>query len=98
MWQLWVNFILGIWVFLSGLITALQGGINLIICGVIAAILGFWARKNWHGVVIGIIGLWLILSGIILGLQAPINYIIVGIVVAILGIWGALQRKEDVTV
>lgn len=98
MWQLWVNFVVGIWAFLSGLIPALQGGINLIICGVIAAILGFWASKKWHGVVIGIIGLWLILSGIIAGLQAPVNYIIVGIVVAILGIWGALQRKEDVTV
>ena len=99
MWQLWVNFIVGIWVLLSGLIASLQGNINLIICGIIAAVLGFWVGKKWQGIIIGIAGIWLILSGIIAGLDAPINYIIVGIVVAILGIWGALTgKKEEVTV
>ncbi|MCF7886025.1 MAG: hypothetical protein K9M80_05990 [Candidatus Marinimicrobia bacterium] len=98
MWQLWVNFVLGIWVLLSGLIASLQGNVNLIICGVIAAVLGFWSNKLWQGIVIGIAGIWLILSGIISGLQAPVNYIIVGIIVAVLAIWGALGGREEPTV
>ena len=98
MWQLWVNFILGIWVFISGFIASVQGAVNLIICGIIAAILGFWSNKQWQGIVVGIAGLWLILSGIIGGLNAKINYIIVGIVVAILAIWGAIAGKNETTV
>jgi hypothetical protein len=98
MWQLWVNFILGIWVFISGFIASVQGTVNLIICGVLALIFGSWARKLWQGIVIGIAGLWLILSGIIGGLDAKLNYIIVGIVIAILAIWGAIVGKKETTV
>ena len=42
MWQGWIIFILGIWLFISGLIPVLQGGGNLIIVGIISAIFGLW--------------------------------------------------------
>jgi len=87
MWQAWINFILGIWVFFSGIVTSLTASANFIIVGIVVTILGFWTANKWQGVILGIAGLWLILSGIVPGLIAPANMIITGIVAAILAIW-----------
>jgi len=94
MWKPWVNFILGLWFILSGLITGLEGTLNYIIVGVVVAILGFWSARQWQGIVIGILGLWMILSGIATSLMSPVNLIIVGIVIAVLGLWQALAKPK----
>jgi len=65
MWQAWINFILGLWFILSGIITSLGVSINYIIVGIVIAVLGFLSSKQWQGIVIGILGLWMILSGIV---------------------------------
>jgi len=94
MWQAWINFILGLWIILSGIIVSLGVSANYIVVGIVVALLGFWTYKQWHGVVIGILGLWLILSGIVTSLIAPVNLIISGIVIAILGIWQAMAKPK----
>lgn len=93
MWKAWVNFVLGLWFILSGIITGLGVSVNYIIIGIVVAILGFWSARQWQGIVIGILGLWMILSGIIISLTAPVNLIIVGIVIVILAIWQTLIKK-----
>lgn len=95
MWQGWVNFILGLWLILSGIIGGLGVSVNYIIVGIVVAVLGFWTAKQWQGVVNGILGLWLILSGIVASLMASANLIIVGIVVAVLAIWQAMGGKTE---
>lgn len=94
MWQAWINFILGLWFILSGIITSLGASVNYIIVGIVVAVLGFWSYKQWQGIVIGILGLWFILSGIVTSLMAPVNLIIVGIVIAVLAIWQALTKPK----
>jgi hypothetical protein len=94
MWKAWVNFILGLWFILSGIITGLDANVNYIIVGVVVAILGFWTAKQWQGIVMGILGLWMILSGIVTSLMSPVNLIIVGIVIAVLGLWQALAKPK----
>jgi len=94
MWQAWVNFILGLWFILSGIITGLEGSVNYIIVGIVVAILGFWSARQWQGIVIGILGLWMILSGIVSSLMAPVNLILVGLVIAIFGLWQALAKPK----
>jgi len=95
MWQGWVNFIVGLWLILSGIIGSLGVSVNYIIAGIIVAVLGFIAAKQWQGIVDGILGLWLILSGILGSLMASANLFIVGIVVAVLSIWMATTGKEE---
>ncbi len=97
MWQAWINFILGLWFILSGIITSLGVNVNYIIVGIVVAVLGFWTYKQWQGIVVGILGLWMILSGIVTSLMAPVNLIIVGIVIAVLAIWQALTKPKPVT-
>jgi hypothetical protein len=96
MWQVWVNFIIGLWLFISGLVASLQTGLNFIICGILLVILTIIGKltKKWQGLVVCILGIWAILSGIISGLAGPVNFIIVGIVVAILSIL-LVGKKEE---
>jgi len=94
MWKAWVNFILGLWFILSGIITGLGANVNYVIVGIVVAVLGFWSAKQWQGIVIGILGLWMILSGIVTSLMSPVNLIIVGIVIAVLGLWQALAKPK----
>ncbi|RMF61715.1 MAG: hypothetical protein D6748_00945 [Calditrichaeota bacterium] len=94
MWKAWVNFVLGLWLILSGIITTLGVQANYIIVGIVVAVLGFWTGKIWQGIVTGILGIWLFLSGLISTLMAPINMLIVGVIVAGLSLWEALQRPH----
>ncbi|MEJ2637377.1 MAG: hypothetical protein P8184_19075 [Calditrichia bacterium] len=96
MWSNWVTFILGIWLFISGLIPSLQGDGNLIATGILAVIFGFIASRTWQGVVNGVLGIWIFLSGIWFMLVSPANFLIVGAIMAIVGIWGAIPSSEDV--
>ncbi len=94
MWQAWINFVLGLWLIVSGIVPSLHVNINYIIVGIVVAVLGFIAAKRWQGIVDGVLGIWLIVSGIITALMAPVNLIIVGIVVAALSLWMALTKKS----
>ena len=98
MWANWITFIVGIWLFLSGLIPSLQGEANMIIAGAVAIVFGFIAVKTWQGVINGILGVWIFLSGLWFMIEAPANYLIVGAVMAILGIWGAIPHTGSQTV
>ena len=84
MWQSWVSFILGIWLILSGLISGLQGASNLILIGLIVAIVGFFYLKKWEGTVNGILGLWLFVCGFIPGLIMALNFLLIGLVIAVI--------------
>ncbi len=95
MWQAWVNVVLGIWMLISGFVPSLQTSINLIIVGLIIAIMGFTTYKTWQGIVNGILGLWLFVSGAIINLMAPANLIIVGLVVALIALWEALGHPGE---
>lgn len=94
MWSNWISLVIGIWLFISGLIPALRVEGNMLIAGALAVIFGFIAYKTWQGVVIGILGVWIFLSGLWWHLGGPANYIIVGIVMAILGVWGGFQHTK----
>ena len=94
MWQGRVNFILSIWLVLSGIIVFLQVSANLIIVGILAAICGFWGAKNWKGWVNGILGLWIFLSGSVFNLVFSWNFIISGIVLSIFGFWRAVAPNH----
>ncbi len=98
MWKAWINFVLGLWLILSGIITGLGVSGNYIIVGIVVAILGFWSARQWQGTVIGILGLWMILSGIVPSLIAPVNLIMVGIVIAVLAIWQTFAKPKQMNV
>ncbi len=95
MWQGWVNVVLGIWMLISGFVPSLQTPVNLIIVGLLIAVMGFTAYKTWQGIVNGILGLWLFVSGAIIHLMAPANFIIVGLVVALIALWEALGQTRE---
>jgi len=44
-WQDWINGLLGIWLVISGFVPSLMTKWNLIIVGVLVAILGFWSAN-----------------------------------------------------
>ncbi|OPX32954.1 hypothetical protein B1H10_06720 [candidate division KSB1 bacterium 4484_188] len=94
MWQGFINFVLGLWLVISGIIVYLQISTNLIVVGILAAIFGLWGSKNWKGWVIGTLGVWIFLSGIVFRLLSSWNFIISGIVIGILGLWCALARNH----
>lgn len=94
MWANWISLVIGIWLFLSGLIPGLQAQGNMIAVGALAIIFGFIAYKSWQGVVNGILGVWIFLSGLWWHLGAPANYIVVGIIMAVAGIWGGLEHTK----
>ncbi|MEJ2636743.1 MAG: hypothetical protein P8184_15800 [Calditrichia bacterium] len=95
MWQGWVSFVLGIWLFLSGLIPGLQAPSNMIIVGVLAAIFGFWNYKMWQGFAVGFLGIWVFLSGIAFSFNTTLNFILMGVLIFVLGIWSALVHPEE---
>ena len=48
MWQQWVNGILGLWVLISSFVGMSASGMttNLVIVGIVVAILGFWGAAS----------------------------------------------------
>ncbi len=97
MWQAWVNVILGLWLVVSGFIPTVQVNWNMIICGILIAILGFTVSKKWPAIVVGILGVWILISGLVSSLIVPVNFIIAGIVVLILSLVLALQKTPEET-
>ena len=92
MWNAWVNFILGLWLLLSGFVQGFVVPGNFIIVGIVVAFMGFTGARKWQGVVNGILGLWLILSGLLPGLIAGANMGITGAVIAVLALWRAISK------
>ena len=97
MWQGWVNLLLGVWLLLSGLIPALQTPENLIISGLLVAVLGFWSYKNWLGDTSGVLGLWALFSGSWLNLFSPSNFLITGVLIGSCGFWEAFTHPKSNT-
>lgn len=100
MWQGWINFVLGIWLIVSGFVISLQGRVNMIIVGILAIVFGFLAFKAWQQIINGVLGIWVLVCGLFITSLAAtdatnVNYIIVGIIMAILGIWSALSRPKE---
>jgi hypothetical protein len=95
MWAGWLNLVIGIWTLISGFIYSVQGMVNLIIVGIILAVLNFatGARSTWQGILCGIFGIWLLIAGIV-GVHASVNFIIVGILTVIFGIWLGVKKTE----
>lgn len=95
MWQGLINLILGLWLLISGLIPTFQTPANMIVVGIIVAVMGFTRVKKWPGALSGILGLWVFLSGLWFKILAPTNFIVVGLLVAGCGLWcGILYTKE----
>jgi hypothetical protein len=97
MWQAWVNVVLGLWLVVSGFISVVQVNWNMIICGILIALLVFTSSKEWPAIVVGIVGIWVFISGLIPTLIVPVNFIIVGLVVLVLSLVLALQKKPEET-
>ncbi|BFN36169.1 SPW repeat protein [Fidelibacter multiformis] len=95
MWQAWVNVILGLWLVVSGFIPGVQVNWNMIIAGILIALLGFTASKKWPAIVAGIVGIWIFISGLVPSLIVQLNFIIAGIVVLILSLVLALQKTPE---
>ncbi|MCD6234568.1 MAG: SPW repeat protein [Candidatus Marinimicrobia bacterium] len=97
MWQAWVNVILGLWLVVSGFIPGVQVNWNMIIAGILIALLGFTASKKWPAIVAGILGIWIFISGLFPSLIVQINFIIAGLAVLILSLILALQKTPGET-
>jgi len=82
MWIGWSSLFIAIWLIISGLIANLQGPANLVICGILSILIGFFFMLGWEGVVTGVLGIWLILSGLVSGLIHTSNLLIIGISIA----------------
>jgi len=101
MWQAWLNFILGAWLFVSGFIPALHTASgklwDYLIVGILALIFSAWiAKRRWPQWLNLILALWLIIGAFIpwTGTAVAVNSIIVGILMAIFGLWAALMKPE----
>lgn len=94
MWQAWINFAVSLWLVLSGLIAGLQAGINMIICGIILAVFGFWTPKQWPAIVVGVIGVWTFISGLVPSLVGQVNFLIIGIVGVVISLYYGLKKEE----
>jgi len=96
MLTLWISFLFGLWILVSGFFPGLIGVWNLIISGIGAALFGFLSfysnRKMWQGLIIGLIGIWLLISAFA-EILLSWNFLLFGILVAILGLWGALTSS-----
>jgi len=46
MWQSWVTGIVGIWLIISSFIDVLRGTWNLLIFGIVVAVLSFWSATK----------------------------------------------------
>lgn len=86
MWQAWLSFFIGIWLIISGSTSLLQGPVNMIIIGILMAIVGFFLLRGWEGFVNGILGIWLLISGFISGLITMQNFLVIGIMISIISI------------
>ena len=95
MWTNWISFLIGLWIFFSGLVPRLRAEWNLIIFGILAVIFGFISYRNWQGITNGIGGVWLFLCGVWFIILAPANFVITGIIMALLGLWGALSETPQ---
>lgn len=84
MWQGWLNLLLGLWLIISGLLTALQGPANMVIVGVLAVFIGFFLVRKWEGVAIGILGIWVLICGFITGFITTHNLLVTGIVISLI--------------
>ncbi len=97
MWQGWFDFIVGIWLVISGFIAAIRTPASMIVAGAAAVVFGFWGagRSNsWQGTVNGILGIWLLLSAIWFNLAMPWNFFVSGAIIAILAIWNVAEHPE----
>ena len=95
MLQGWLNFFLGLWIVLSGVVAPLNIWINYILTGIVVGIIGLWASKQWQGLLTGILGGWLIVSGFLPGLTRSANLIVVGLIVALASLWQALSVYQN---
>jgi hypothetical protein len=86
MWHGWISLITGVWLIVSGIIPGLQDSVNLILFGLLAAIIGFFFLKGWEGTVNGILGVWLFISGFVSGLITAPNFLLIGIVISVLSL------------
>jgi len=90
----WIMLSLSVWLFVSGLNTSLEQSINIIIAGMIIAIIGFWDYKYWQNLLNGLLGLWIMVCGLSSKLMNPANFVLVGLVVFILSVW-VLDTAHD---
>ncbi len=107
MWQFWVTFMVGLWLFLGSGIMGVyvkkeDFDVIYLILGILAFGLGLWvfvgqvkSLLKVFSAIIGIGGIWLGISSFIAGLQGIANAIIVGIVFIVLGFWGALTKPSS---
>lgn len=95
MWQAWINFVMGLWMALSGLNAGLQTSANLMISGLIVVALAISIPKNWQSITIATLGFWLVLSGVITSLIVPANFIIVGLAISAFALAHALAKKDE---
>lgn len=95
MWQDWLTFILGLWVFISSFIeSAYTSAVHNIIFGILIAIFALWAAfKKPIEWINFILGLWFFISGFFLFNMW--NNLIVGIVVAIIALISGVSKKGE---
>jgi hypothetical protein len=86
MWKAWTSFLVGIWLIISASTSLLQGPVNMVIMGILMAIVGFFLLRGWEGFVNGVIGIWLLISGFISGLITMQNFLVIGIIISIISI------------
>jgi len=95
MLQGWINFFLGLWVVLSGVVSTLNFSVNYIATGIIIGVLGIWSSQKWQGIVTAVLGFWLIISGFVPGMKGSANLIIVGIIVTLVSLWQGLSIFQN---
>lgn len=93
MWRVWMNGIIGIWLFSATFLnfSANTNSLNNIIVGSIAIIIGltFIKDKPWQGWLTGSVGIWLIISAfipvLIIGIGNEENAVICEILLMVAG-------------
>jgi len=106
MWQDWLNFILGLWLIVSGFIPSLLTGSgnlwNHLIVGILILIFSIWVVKSrWPEWINFILSIWLIIAAFIPSIAdvtAKWNNIIVGILIVIFAIWAASMKPKTTEV
>ncbi len=97
MWQGWITFGIGVWLIVSGIRPDFIAPINLIVSGIVVAVLGISAVKDAKLAVSAGIGIVTILIGIFAGNSHDIfiAYYIIGAVLFVLGLWGAANLEFE---
>lgn len=95
MWTGWVNLVVGVWTLISGFIQGLQGTTNLVIVGIVLAVLNFANRKRstWQGTICGTAGFLLLVSGMA-GLQSGTYLVVIGVLTMIFGILLGVKKTR----